>query len=237
MSGPNDEEPRLFEELTPLSLSLVSALLNDMEITDLHPSVKSKISRAIISVTDDFVSILIVVCGYAMKLDIGLEEVIYATKCLWRKAQLHFDILAEEIMTEELYLGHSIEDASENDDDNDSDFSEDTETLDDDESDASEASSASEADRELISDEDDDFSTIDSELNIDVSFESEDNIHSSEDASLTQTDFVSQFITYFSRISQSKFKTEFSLRRPAASVFAAFLSKQVKLSLESNSDR
>lgn len=237
MSGPNDEEPRLFEELTPSSLSLVSALFNDMEISDLHPSVKTKISRAIISVTDDFVSTLIVVCGYAMKLDVGLEEVLYATKCLWRKTQLRFDILAEETMGEELYLGHSIEDASESDDDNDSDYSEDAENVDGDESVASESSSASGADRASVCDEDDDFSTIDSELNIDVSFESDDHIHSSEDACLTQTDFVSQFIVYFNRISQSKFKTEFSLRRPAASVFAGFLSKQVKLSLESNSDR
>lgn len=236
MSGPNDEEPRLFEELTPSSLSLVSALFNDMEISNLHPSVKTKISRAIISVTDDFVSTLIVVCGYAMKLDVGLEEVLYATKCLWRKAQLRFDILAEETMGEEFYLGHSIEDASESDDDTDSDYSEDAENVDDDESVASESSSASGADRESVCDEDD-FSTIDSELNVDVSFESDDHIHSSEDACPTQTDFVSQFIVYFNRISQSKFKTEFSLRRPAASAFAGFLSKQVKLSLESNSDR
>lgn len=236
MSGLNDEEPRLFEELTPSSLSLVSALFNDMEISGLHPSIKTKISRAIITVVDDFVSTLIVVCGYAMKLDVGNDEVLYATKCLWGKAQLRFDILAEETMEEELHLGHSIEDSTEYDDDSDSDYSEGTEDQDD-ESNASDLSSASEADHVSIGDEDDDLSSDDSELNIDVSFESDENVHSSEDVSLTQADFVSQFIVYFNGISQSKFNTAFSLRRTAACAFATFLSKQVKLSLESNSDR
>lgn len=217
----------ILEELDSRSLALSHSLLSQLNVQNLNSAVESKVSKAIIRFVDKFIFDLIVICGYSMKLEPSEGDAQYCILHLWRHSHLEPNALLEAEIQE------SLKDSDE-EMDSDDDQSYVPEVSD------TESESESNADDDSDNDESeaDDNSEIDSdetmsELNLDLSFESEQ----ISEESVEESDFVSLLLLYWKQVVHEKFRTEFVVRRFVAELFSSFILKQLQLSFNNSSER